>query len=183
VNKTEKNAAIAELKESFGTAQNAFVLGFSGVKVPEVTELRRQIRDAKSSYLVVKNTLAIRAIEGGTLKDLGAHFTGPTAIAYNSGSPVGLAKILTTFAKTNTSISFKGAIVEGQAVPATQIQVIADLPSREELVSRLLFMLQSPMRRLATVLNGPVRNLVLVLSQVAEQKSKSVPAAEAAPGA
>jgi len=183
MNKTEKNSAVEELRGAIGQARNAFVLGFSGIKVPDVTELRRQIRGSRSSYMVVKNTLALRAIEGGTLEPLGAQFNGPTAVAWNADNPVSLAKILTTFAKTNTAISFKGAIVEGRAIPASQIQTIADLPTREELVGRLLFMLQSPVRRLVTVMNGPVRNLASVLAQIREKKEMSAPAAEAAPGA
>jgi len=183
VNKQEKNASIEELRDSLGTARNAFVLGFSGLRVPDVTELRRQIRDSKSSYLVVKNTLAIRAIQGGALEPLRDHFSGPTAVAYNADSPVALAKILTAFAKTNAAISFKGAVVEGQPIPAAQIQAIAELPTREQLVGRLLFMLQSPVRRLVTVLKGPIRNLALVLSQISDQKTKSAPAGEAATGA
>lgn len=183
MNKTEKNSAVEELRTSLAEAKNAFVLGFTGIKVPDVTELRRQIRDSKSSYVVVKNTLALRAIKGGVLEPLGDHFTGPTAVAYNRDAPVSLAKILTAFAKTNAAISFKGAVVEGRAIPAAQIQAIAELPTREQLVARLLFMLQSPVRRLVTVMNGPVRNLASVLSQIREQKEKSAPAAEAAPGA
>jgi large subunit ribosomal protein L10 len=183
MNKTEKNAAVEELRTSLSGARNAFVLGFTGIKVPDVTELRRQIRGTRSSYLVVKNTLALLAIKGGALEPLGDHFTGPTAVAYNEDSPVSLAKVLTTFAKTNPAISFKGAVVEGKAVPAEQIQVIAALPTRDELVGRLLFMLQSPVRRLVTVMNGPIRNLAVVLSQIREQKEKSAPAAEAAPSA
>lgn len=183
MNKTEKNSAVEELRVAIGGARNAFVLGFTGIKVPDVTELRRQIRGSRSSYMVVKNTLALRAIQGGALEPLGDHFTGPTAVAWNADNPVSLAKILTTFAKTNTAISFKGAVVEGRAIPATQIQAIAELPTREELVGRLLFMLQSPVRRLVTVMNGPVRNLASVLAQIREKKETSAPAAEAAPGA
>jgi large subunit ribosomal protein L10 len=183
MNKTQKNSAVEELRTSLGKAKNAFVLGFSGIRVPDVTELRKQIRESRSSYLVVKNTLALRAIKGGLLEPLGGHFTGPTAVAYNSDSPVLLAKVLTTFARTNAAISFKGAVVEGRPIPTAQIQSIAELPSREELVARFLFMLQSPVRRLVIVMNGPIRNLALVLSQIREQKEKSAPAAEAAPSA
>jgi len=183
MNKTEKQTAVEELRTSLADAKNAFVLGFSGIKVPDVTELRKQIRDSRSTYVVVKNTLALLAIKGGVLEPLGDHFTGPTAVAFNESSPVSLAKVLTTFAKTNPTISFKGAVVEGKAIPATQIQMIADLPTREQLVGRLLFMLQSPVRRLVTAMNGPVRNLVSVMSQIRDQKEKSAPAAEAAPGA
>ena len=183
MNKQEKNASVEELRDALRAANNAFVLGFSGLRVPDVTELRRQIRDSKSSYLVVKNTLAIRAIQGGALAPLQGYFAGPTAVAYNADSPVALAKILTSFAKTNASISFKGAVVEGRAIPAAQIQAIAELPTREQLVGRLLFMLQSPVRRFVTVLNGPVRNLASVLMQISDQKGKSAPAGETASGA
>jgi large subunit ribosomal protein L10 len=183
MNKTEKNTAVEELKSSIGQAKNAFVIGFSGITVPDVTELRKQVRGTRSSYVVVKNTLALRAIEGGALEPLGKEFTGPTAVAWNADNPVGLAKALTTFAKTNAAIRFKGAVVEGRAIPAGQIQAIAELPTREELVGRLLFMLQSPVRRLVTVMNGPMRNLASVLAQIREKKEKSAPAAEAAPGA
>jgi large subunit ribosomal protein L10 len=93
---------------------------------------------------------------------------------------VALAKVLTNFAKTNPNLVFKAAVIDGQAVAASEIKTIAELPSREELVSKLLFVMQSPMRRLVTVLNGPVRNLAGVMSQIADQKSKSG-AAEAAP--
>ena len=105
---------------------------------------------------------------------------GATAVAYNRSSPVALAKVLTTFAKANPNLVFKAAVIEGQPVAAAEIRTIAELPSREELVSRLLFLMQSPMRRLVTVLNGPIRNLASVVSQIAESKSKSGPA-QAAP--
>ncbi len=177
MNRTEKDAAIAELESSLGKARNAFVLGFSGITVPDVTELRRQVSATKSRYLVVKNTLALRAIKGGALAGLSEQFTGPTAVAFNDDNPVALAKVLTTFAKTNAALKFKGAVVEGQSVAASQVAAIAEIPSREELVARLLFVMQSPVRRLVTVLSGPIRNLAVVLSQVASEKGKTAPAA------
>lgn len=183
MNREEKKTAIVELRESLGGAQNAFVLGFSGIKVPEVTELRRQVKESRSSYRVIKNTLALRAIEGGALESLREHFTGPTAVAYNADAPIALAKVLSAFAKTNPALVFKAAIVEGRAITAAEVTELAEMPTREQLVSRLLFLLQSPVRRLATVLNGPARKLVSVLSQIAEQKNQSAPAAPAAPGA
>ena len=150
------------------------------MKVPEVTELRRQVRGTESTYLVVKNTLALRATKGTALEAVAEHFTGATAVAFNKGNAVALAKVLTNFAKTNPNLVFKAAVIDGHAVPAAEIKTIAELPSREELVSKLLFVMQSPMRRLVTVLNGPVRNLAGVLSQIAEQKSKSGPAPSSA---
>jgi large subunit ribosomal protein L10 len=183
MNREEKKTAIAELREALGDNRNAFVLGFSGITVPDVTELRRQVKESRSSYRVIKNTLALRAVEGGALEVLREHFTGPTAVAYNADAPIALAKLLSNFAKTNPALVFKAGIVEGRPVSAAEIVELAELPTREQLLARLVFLLQSPVRRLAMVLNGPARNFVSVLSQIAEQKSQSAPAAPAAPGA
>jgi len=180
MNKTEKTEMVESLAGDLAKSSNAIVFAFAGLKVPEVTELRRQVRGTQSKYLVVKNTLALRATKGTPLEAVAEHFKGATAVVYNRTSPVALAKVLTNFAKTNPNLVFKAAVIEGQAVAASEIKMIAELPSREELVSKLLFVMQSPMRRLVTVLNGPVRNLAGVMSQIADQKSKSG-AAEAAP--
>ena len=180
MNRTEKTEMVEALSSDLAKSSNAILFAFAGLKVPEVTELRRQVRGTQSKYLVVKNTLALRATKGTALEAVSEHFKGATGVAYNQSNPVPLAKVLTAFAKTNPNLVFKAAVIEGQAVAASEIKMIAELPSREELVSKLLFIMQSPMRRLVTVLNGPVRNLAGVLSQVAEQKSKSGPA-DAAP--
>jgi large subunit ribosomal protein L10 len=179
MNKTEKAEMVESLGADLAKSSNAILFAFAGLKVPEVTELRRQVRGTQSQYLVVKNTLALRATKGTALEAVAEHFTGATAVVYNRTSPVALAKVLTNYAKTNPNLVFKAAVIEGQAVEASQIKMIAELPSREELVSKLLFVMQSPMRRLVTVLNGPVRNLAGVVAQIADQKSKSG-AAEAA---
>ena len=180
MNKTEKTQMVESLGADLAQSSNAILFAFAGLKVPEVTELRRQVRGTQSKYLVVKNTLALRATKGTPLESVAEHFKGATAVAYNRDNAVALAKVLTTFAKTNPNLVFKAAVIEGRAVAAEEIKIIAELPSREELVSKLLFVMQSPMRRLATVLNGPVRNLVGVMSQIADQKSKSGPAPEGA---
>jgi large subunit ribosomal protein L10 len=180
MNKTEKAEMVEALSGDLAKSSNAILFAFAGLKVPEVTELRRQVRGTQSKYLVVKNTLALRATKGTALESVAEHFTGATAVAYNQSSPVALAKVLTTFAKANPNLVFKAAVIEGKAVAASEIKAIAEMPSREELVARLLFLMQSPLRRLVTVLNGPVRDLAGVMSQIADQKSKSG-AAEAAP--
>jgi len=176
MNRTEKAEAVAGLEGDLAKTKNAILVGFAGLKVPEVTELRRQIRNTRSKYLVVKNTLALRATQGTPLESMSQYFVGPTAVAYNEDNPVALAKVLTTFAKANPNLVFKAAVVEGRPVEAKEIQAIAELPSREELVTRLLFLIQSPLGRLVVVLNGPVRNLAGVVHQIAEQKSKAGPA-------
>src|SRR5438132_13491148 len=102
--RAQKTAAVAELQSELTKSKNAILFGFAGLKVPEVTELRRQVRGTKSRYLVVKNTLALRAAKGTALEGLAKHFAGPTAVAYNADSPVALAKVLTAFAKTNPNL-------------------------------------------------------------------------------
>ena len=144
------------------------MVGFKGITVPQVTELRADPRERRH-YLVVKNTLALRAIEGTPLEQTREQFAGPTAVAFGA-DPVGIAKVLTEFAKNLRSFEFKGGLVEGKPVAANQVAEIAQLPSREELLAKLLFLLQSPIARFVRVLAaaGPQR-LVSVLDQVAEE--------------
>jgi large subunit ribosomal protein L10 len=149
------------------------------LKVPEVTELRRQVRGTRSRYVVVKNTLALRATRGTPFEEISRHFVGMTAVAFNENDPVGLAKVLTNFAKTNPNLVFKGALIEGRAVEASEIKTIAELPTREELVAQLLYLMQSPVTRLVNVLGGPISNLARVIRAVAEKSNSG--AADAAP--
>ncbi len=172
MNRTEKATVVSDLQQSMGGATNAFLIDFTGITVPQVTELRRQVRETKSGYVVVKNTLALIALKDSPLIELRDKFAGPTAIAFNSTDPVGLAKALKKFAKDVPAVQFKGAMLEGKVVPANQIDAIAELPTREQLLSRLLYALQSPMRNLAVVLNANMKNLAVVLDQVAKQRSE-----------
>ncbi|PYQ30956.1 MAG: 50S ribosomal protein L10 [Acidobacteria bacterium] len=166
----EKAEAISEFTEGIGSATNAFVLDFKGITVPQVTELRKQVRESGSEYVVIKNTLALIAVKDTPLTKLSGHFSGMTAVAYNTTDAVALAKVLTRFAKDVPAVQFKGAMLGGQVVAATEVQNIANLPSREELVSKLLYLLQSPIRGLATVLAANIRNLAVVIDQIAKQK-------------
>ena len=169
-NREQKATAISEFSEGIGSAQNAFVLDFKGITVPQVTELRKQVRESGSEYVVIKNTLALIAVKDTPLQKLTGTFSGMTAIAYNTTDPVALAKVLTKFAKDVPSVQFKGALLAGQVVAANEIQNIANLPSREELLSKLLYLMQHPIRGLAVVLNGTIRNFAVVLDQIAKQK-------------
>jgi len=169
-NREQKAEAISEFTEGIGSATNAFVLDFKGITVPQVTELRKQVRESGSEYVVIKNTLALIAVKDTPLTKLSGHFTGMTAVAYNTTDAVALAKVLTKFAKDVPAVQFKGAMLAGQVVAATEVQNIANLPSREELVSKLLYLLQSPIRGLATVLAANIRNLAVVIDQVRQQK-------------
>jgi len=175
--KEQKSQEISALTQEIGDASNAFLIDFKGITVPQVTELRKQVRETKSGYIVVKNTLALIALKNSPIVAMREHFSGPTAIAFNANDAVALAKALTKFAKDVPAVQFKGAMLNGQVVPAEQIQAIASLPSREELISKLLFILQSPIRGLATVLQANIRNLTVVIDQIGKQKQAGEPAA------
>jgi len=179
MNRDEKAQAISELEGAIGSATNAFLIDFKGITVPQVTELRKQVRESNSKYIVVKNTLALIAVKDSPLKSLEKAFTGPTAVAYNTTDAVALAKALTKFAKDVPTIQFKGALLNGQAVPASEIQNIANLPSREELIAKLLYLMQHPIRGLATVLQGNIRKFAVVLDQIAKQKGEATGEANA----
>ena len=170
MNRDEKQQLIEELQKEIGGAPNAFLVEFKGITVPQVTELRKQIRESGSGYVVVKNTLALIALKDSPLVELREHFSGPTAVAYTAGDAVALAKTLAKFAKEVPAVIVKGAMLDRRLVPANQIEAIASLPSRQELVARLLYLLQSPIRNLVTVLSANQRNLAVVLSQVAKQR-------------
>jgi len=168
--KTQKQTMVERYAAGFALAPHAFLLDFKGVTVIQATELRSHIRERGGSYEVVKNTLALRATEGKPLAELGEHFQGPTAVAYTDDDPVGLAKALTDFAKTVPAIEFKGVLLDSQVVAAETIQDIAKMPSREELIAKLLFLLQSPVTRFVRGLSAISRDFVVVLDQIAQQK-------------
>ena len=177
MNRAEKTAVQEEMASTIGKAPHAFLIDYQGINVVDVTELRRQIRAAKSEYVVVKNTLALRALKDGPLGQLSQHFTGMTAVAYSQTDVVSLAKVLHTFGKTNPHVKVKAAIVEGKSVPATSLEALATMPSRQELVARLVGLLQSPIRRLAVVLSAPQRGLAMTLAAVAKKKEETASSA------
>ena len=166
----QKTELLASYQEGLAEATHAFLLDYKGISVPQVTELRAKVREHGGSYLVVKNTLALRAIEGKALDGLKDRFDGPTAVVFSDGDPVPLAKALTEFAKNAPVLQFKGAMVERRPVAAEQIKEIAELPSRQELIARLVFMLQSPIARLVRGLGAIPQRFVGVLDQVAKGK-------------
>src|SRR6266850_3675127 len=169
--KAQKQKDLEALTERFKNAKAAMVVGFKGITVPKDQELRNQLREAGISYAVVKNTLARKAAVGTALEPALDHFKGVTAVALSGGDPVSLSKAITKFTKANPDVfTFKAGIVEGRVMALRDVEAIASLPSREELLSKVMFLVNCQAQRLVTVLQAVPRNLAIVVEQVRAQK-------------
>jgi large subunit ribosomal protein L10 len=168
--KSRKEEELNQLKKDLAEAKNLILAQFQGITVSQDTELRQKIRATNSKYRVVKNTLAKAAAKGTAAEKIANSLKGPTSIAYNSSDPVGLAKALMAYAKANPVFVFKTGMVEGRVVNLDDLNAIASLPSREELIAKLLFLLNAPAQRIAVAVNGVARNLAVVVGQAVEQK-------------
>ena len=157
-----KAAVVEEMKEKLQSAQGAVFVGFSGLSVADVTKLRRKFREGVVEYKVVKNTLTRIAADELGFNDLDAVLEGPTAIAYSAEDTVAPAKILKDFIKeTKTeALTVKAGIADGQVIDAAAVEALASLPSREELLAKLVGSMQAPISGLVNVLQGNIRNMV-----------------------
>jgi len=177
--KAKKNAKVAMLASELESSTSAIIGTFKGLTASKDFELRRVIREAGGAYHVVKNKLAAKSSEGTKVEAALQGLKGVNSVAYTSGDPVALAKALSTWVKDNAEYTFKLGIVDGRVITVQEIDSLAKLPGKQELFSKLLFLIQSPAQRLATVINATGRNLAVVVNMAAEQGKFGAPAAEA----
>jgi large subunit ribosomal protein L10 len=173
VTRAKKTEQVEKLSKDLKDVSNVVVATYTKLTVAQDYELRKVLRGAGAKYQVVKNTLVEKAAKGtkveGALKDL----TGVTSIAYTTADPVAMAKALTKYAKDTPEFTFKIGVVEGRVINIKEIEALASMPSREELMSKLLFLINAPAQRLATAINAVPRNLAVVINQgVLEKKFK-----------
>src|ERR1700728_2605621 len=165
VTKARKTEQVEKLSKDLNNVSNAVVATYSKLTVSQDYELRKALRGAGAKYQVVKNTLAERAAKGTKVEEGLKNLAGVTSIAYTTGDPVAMAKALTKYAKDAPEFTFKVGVVEGRVISIKEIEALASLPSKEELYSKLLFLINAPAQRLATGMNQVGRNLAVLVDQ------------------
>jgi large subunit ribosomal protein L10 len=170
VTRAKKVASVEQLSGELKNATSMIVATYSKLTVTQDFELRKALRPTGAKYRVVKNTLAERAGKGTKVEDALKNLVGVTSIAYTEGDPVALAKALAKYVKDNPEFSFKSGVVEGRVISVKEIESLATMPSKEELYSKLLFLLNAPSQRLVTTMNAVGRDLAVVLGQGVEQE-------------
>src|SRR6201997_5254573 len=163
--KSEKQKDLDNLKVELAKVSTVILTTFQGITVEDDTKLRRAVQAAGGKYRVVKNTLVERAGAGSFVEGLLKNLSGTNSIAYTSADPVALAKALTKIAKDVPAFQFRSGVVEGRVVSIAEIQQLANLPSKEELISKIMFLLNAPAQRIAVALNALPRNLGVVVSE------------------
>src|ERR1700755_158191 len=167
----QKQKDLEALAEQFQTASAGMLIGFKKLTVAKDQELRRQLREAGATYQVVKTTLARKAADGTPFAQAEEFFKGVTALALAEGDPVQLSKAISKFGKDNPEVFiFKAGVVQGRVVALKDVEAIATLPSKDELIAKIMFLINAQAQRLATVISAVPRNLAVVVGQVAEQK-------------
>jgi large subunit ribosomal protein L10 len=175
--RAKKTEIVTALASELEHSTSAIIGTFTKLTASKDYDLRKVIRQAGGSYHVVKNKLAARAAQGTNIEAALQGLKGVSSVAYTSGDPVALAKALSTWVKDNAEFTFKLGIVDGKVISIDEIKALATLPGKEELFSKLLFLIQSPAQRLATVINAAGRDLAVVINQAVEQGKFAGPAA------
>ena len=183
ISRATKALKVKVLTKELESSTSAIIGTFKGLTASKDFDLRKTVRAAGGSYHVVKNKLAAKASQGSKIEAALQGLKGVSAVAYTSGDPVALAKALSTWVKDNSEFSFKLGIVDGKVISIEEITALATMPGKEELFSKLLFLIQSPAQRLATVINATGRDLAVVINQAVEKEKFSSGAVAAAPAA
>jgi large subunit ribosomal protein L10 len=170
VSKAKKVEQVEKLGKELKSASSMVVATYSKLTVAQDYELRKMLRGSGAKYRVVKNTLAERAAKGTKVEEILKNLSGVTSIAYTAGDPVALAKALSKYAKDNPEFSFKAGVVEGRVISIKEIESLATMPSKEEIYSKLLFLLSALAQRLVTAMNAAGRDLAVVVGQGVEKK-------------
>ena len=170
VTKAKKKEQVEKLNADLKNVSSMVVATYSKLTVPQDYELRKTLRGAGAKYKVVKNTLAQLAAKGTKVEEALKGLVGVTSIAYTSGDPVAMAKALSKYAKDTPEFTFKVGVVEGRVISIREIESLASMPSKGELMSKLLFLMNAPAQRLVTVMNAVGRNLAIVVDQGVQQK-------------
>ena len=174
VTRAKKIEQVEKLSHELKEHTNVIIATFGKLTVAQDFDLRKTLRASGAKYRVVKNTLAQRAAKGSKVEEVLKNLEGRTSIAYTKGDPVALAKALSKYAKDNPEFTFKAGVVEGRVISIREIEALATMPAKEELYSKLLFMINAPAQRLVTVMNAVGRDLAVVLNQgVEKQKFKN----------
>ena len=161
----EKKKDLDKLRQELEKSPTIFIGGYEKITVQQDFELRKTVRQAGGNYQVIKNNIAAKASEGLPSQDLLGDLKGMTSMAYTVEDPVALAKALTAYAKANPVFTFKAGFVEGRVIQVANIQEIANMPSKEEIYAKLLWLINAPAQRLVTAMNGVGRNLAVVVDQ------------------
>lgn len=164
---------VQKLEEKLKGSPNLLLTNYQGLTTPELNDLRAKLKPLGCSYNVVKNTLTQIALKKIGLEEFAKYFTGPTALAFQKGDPSSLAKVVVEFAKGNEKFKIVAAYLDGKLLSEKEIRVLATLPSREVLITKIAIMLNQPAQRVATVLNAPIQKLALVLKSLEQQKAKA----------
>jgi large subunit ribosomal protein L10 len=170
VTRAKKKELVESLSGDLKNVSSVIVATYTKQTVEKDFELRKTLRTTGAKYRVVKNTLAERASKGTKVEQALTNLVGVTSIAYTEGDPVALAKVLSKYAKENPEFTFKAGVVEGRVVTVKDIEALATMPSKEELYSKLLYMLSAPAQRLVTVMNATGRDLAVVVNQGVQEK-------------
>ena len=170
VSRAKKIEQVDRLSKDLQNVSTVIVTTYTKLTVAQDYELRKALRSSGAKYAVVKNTLAERAAKGTKVEEALKGLSGVTSIAYTAGDPVSLAKALSKYAKDNPEFTFKAGVVEGRVISIKEIESLATMPSKEEIYSKLLFLLNAPAQRLATAVNAVGRNLAVVINQGVEKQ-------------